>query len=246
VRSRVFRRAKVVDGGFVVPGRHGLVLWVQTEGAGLTLEEQRVYLDWDWFPKRWEIVGVGDGGTGIGVSIAEPRSETVEWMHEQSTSSWERAFELEGLHSGAIRLTSASALLTAAPDRCTLEALCWTLAHRPEIRPRLASGVRVERLLLDLSHRVLGMGVGGPFGFARASVEVGTAMSQLNIQHPCLGRPIPGEPLRSFEATVQQVKQYIERNPYARDVSIGEAFIAEKLREYYYDVEPWPFGALTM
>lgn len=48
-----------------------------------------------------------------------------------------------------------------------------------------------------------------------------------------------------IDQLVAEVLDHIKRSPYARGVSVDPGHARSVIQRHYFDVKPWPFGAIT-
>ena len=129
-------------------------------------------------------------------------------------------------------------------ERTTAWALCRLLATRPELRPRLVEGSRMDRLGSQMAQDPSGS-TANDASLKRTTTEILTAMRRAKLTHPLGGRPVPGDRLVPRTEAIDLVFSRMKANPYATGVEASRDQVASLLESHYFRVDPWPFGALT-
>jgi hypothetical protein len=129
-------------------------------------------------------------------------------------------------------------------DAWSIWNLCLLLAKRTDLQLRLGDPIRMADLLRDLKQHRLPV-VHAHLGVRTESVEIRTAMRGANVVHPLGGRPVPGDILVDREEAVSKIAARLATIPYSRGSKVVSKHIEEILDAEYFDVEPWPFGALV-
>jgi hypothetical protein len=140
-------------------------------------------------------------------------------------------------------MPSSSAFTRCERERTTLEVLGSVVHERSDVRGALESAWAAAQLANDLSEHLL-----GPPKYAialhRDEVDIEVARIAAGFVHR-YGRPLPGDPMPSLEGAVAEVRRRLANNRYRHDRDpVDDAVIARWLRRNFFDVEPWPFGAL--
>jgi hypothetical protein len=247
--------AHPADGGLVFPGLPAGAaadLVLRPEQAELRAADRAVELSWTdlvahhvgatspgWWSITFDRQSKG-GGTGVGVAVDRPNAEGVIELDRQVRRPWDR-LRLQGPRSVPLCRSILGGLRVR---KAIVVVLCGVLAERPEVRQRLGDEDRVTRLAADLAR--------GPYevvmdhtGVRRVTVEVLTAMRLLGYQHQ-FTRPLPGDPLPTVDEAVVHVRERLAANPYAATLDVTDDQVRTLVRRRYLDVDPWPFGALTV
>ncbi len=260
--------ARVDDDGLVLPGiptRHTCDMTVGPDGVVLTAGWTSTTLPWGhhrahpapiafdptyrsanggdgWWLTAWSS-GNNGGTTGIAVAVVGDDAERTTRVRKLR-STWRTRLGRLGATGEAVPLV-IGALLEPRLDaeRGIIAVLCQVLAERPELRARLADRGRTERLLADLRRRPLPMVLDIDHA-SRRPFEVGSSLKRLGYTHALRGRPLPDEVLPPLNEVVSRVLADLRRNPFSRDLGIGEPQVRAIVRQRYL-VEPWPFGALV-
>jgi hypothetical protein len=128
-------------------------------------------------------------------------------------------------------------------DYDTLRALLDVLHARPELRSTLENPERMWQLAGDLTRGSLN-DPAQHSGVMRETVDITATMRVLGYVHP-FRRPIAGEPLQTLEHIVERVHARLDASPWREGRKANDADITRIVCEEYYDVRPWPFGALV-
>jgi hypothetical protein len=247
-------------------GSRCIVLRFLREGAEAAYADGPLVLPWDAYEvgrpgvdgatEGWRIVPFG-AGSGIplqrdafGVAIVlhghlrsaghEAWRTTMPW--------WRRALKWDdGFGTSAdpllVLLPSYSVFTRATRGRVVLDALARVLHDRPPIRAALDSPERMPRLAGALAG-ALPRQREPRTGVRRDHVDIEVARIAAGFVHR-YGRPLPGDPMPALDDEVAEVRRRLAQNPYRHDRDpVDDAVIAAWLRRNYFDVEPWPFGAL--
>jgi hypothetical protein len=165
----------------------------------------------------------------------------------KATTTWGRRFVVAmgtpGLGPMLPIAPRASMASMFNPEVDTLEALCTVLCLEPELRGRLGDRARMELLAADLSAGMLrwhfvGTGVGWD------STDIHVAMRQAGFTHG-FDRPLDQAALPTLDDAVDEVVARLAANPHRVGRPARRDEVEKILRKDYFDVEPWPFSALT-
>ncbi len=261
-----FAAARVDDDGLVLPGippRHACDLTLGPEGIVVTAGWTSATLTWGhhrplpgvpvirsateraaagtgWWLTTW--ASGNSGPAGVAVAVSGDDVEHTARVRELR-SSWRNRWTRLDAKDVAIPLVVASMLDPRIDaERGIVTVLCQVLAGRPELRARLAERGRTERLLADIRRRPL-PAVSDVDPITRRPLEVVLSLRRLGYTHVLDGRPLPDEVLPPLDEVVSRVLADLRRNPFSRDLGIGERQVSAAVRQRYL-VEPWPFGAL--
>jgi hypothetical protein len=129
-------------------------------------------------------------------------------------------------------------------DAWSIWNLCVLLAQRPELQLRLNEPTRSENLLRDLKRHQMPV-VRQHLGVRAESIQIRTAMRGAHILHPLGGRPVPGDVLMDRDEAVSKIVARMATAPYSKGVKVTTRHVEEVLDAEYFNIEHWPFAALT-
>ena len=179
-----------------------------------------------WSPKQ----------AGIGVQLDGALARAAERL-QPTVTIWSQPDFGDGC-----RLAVTTALRSTRAGHDTLLALTSVLAHRPDMRARLADPHTVGRLAADLAAGMRERPDDHVPTFSVGDLDVALALYRCGLvfEH---GRPLPGEVVEPDEAR-QRVHATLDTMPLRGRRRPDPATIERVVRRRYLDVEPWPFAAL--
>lgn len=80
-------------------------------------------------------------------------------------------------------------------------------------------------------------------GVRRDAVDLHTAMRSEGLVHE-FGRPL-WSAATDAEDAIDRVARRLAANPYRQDRPIDRATVSDYVHRHYFDLRPWPFGALV-
>jgi hypothetical protein len=253
-----------VDGGLLVPGRPRRAaadLSLTVDGASVSAGDAVLELAWDRpptravptlfgspFPNAWALSGWTHSNVGpIGVAMfvgsdyydaaTAVREATKTWLN-RCNQGWAQRWKLPLHRMGVYEQPSSFRVCE------TVAALCVHLQRHKERRELLADPHRMQCLLDDIRSKSVHARAERT-GARRSTMEILTAMRMLKIANPLWGRPVEGEAMPDRWDTIDRVRDYLARSPYAKNFKIDRGDVDEVLSRDYFDVTPWPFAALA-
>ncbi|MCU1375436.1 MAG: hypothetical protein JWO68_2722 [Actinomycetia bacterium] len=229
-----------------MPGRpagHAATVGLGSDDVELVVGATRGFLRWtsdDW---RIGVAPEGSAAASVMILTGAAFGATVEVR--RALRSFLHHFDQLVPGEAILTLDRGGLLPDTGAETATFSALCTLLRRRPDLRDRLGSRERATRLAADLAPGAR-PAVPERVGARRRTLEILTAMRLLRLVHPIDGRPLPGDVLPERDDAVRLVRARLAANPWAAGVHVSDADVGEALDHDYYDVDPWPFGALTL
>lgn len=259
----------MIDGGISIPAqnsieptcnllitRAGVVVWHGSASCPLAWPEHAaVPHDLDRPPHaedRWWITIASSGGSrraGVVVAVDGTLIERADPVRRSSLGSgplsWMRDVGSGLTPSGHwLPLSQPIEPHVGREDAAMIAALCTVLASRPAALERLSDPVRAELLVHELRTVRLGT-IANRDSLRAATLDTLNTLKALGLVHQVGGRPVPGDPIEAEDVVVDRVVERLRASPYHPE-GVDEAAVRRTVRRVYTDVEPWPFGALTL
>jgi hypothetical protein len=252
---RYLRDLRVADDMLIIPNDG----WAPTAGAAIAPDGLHLFLDpldvvLAWEPKQWSFgwwVVDRAGGHGLAVDVSGAAAEVTVDLRERCTNLWRSLHRLTSDAErpiSSIPIDASATAWTRASELALLNALGRLLAERPGTRDRMREPGCLDRLLADMRddarHRHRSGGVDG--GIRPKTVDIETELRAIDLRHPLDGRPVPGDPVPDRDDVIEQVVARVARHPFAAQMKVTRHDVARIVDHDYFDVDPWPFGALTL
>lgn len=255
-----FHGIQPTTGGFVIPGlprRHTFDLYVLSDAVFIRCESADARFEWKHYGPHtsarltsWNFSHLA--GTGSWSISVDPQSwRELHGVFEARNDVRNRTrLALRDFDAFPLHLEWFTSPLRSL-DRTVFIALMSALHEHSTWRDRLEERERVQQLANDVrSSRMRSKKF--PSGVRPAHAEVSGALRSLGFTHRIGGRPLPDDKITPCDQVIEEVRVHLAERPPIRPyvipyrpLTISADQIEKVVRSEYYDVEPWPFEALS-
>jgi hypothetical protein len=213
-------------------GEDAVLPWSSCDPHGAMLDPSKAAWQFAaWRTGKSAPSGVAIAASGRCTLDLEPVRRWLPWYRRIGRGS-----------AGTLPVLTATLLSEGHPERDTLQVLTMLLVDQPATRAHLGDGDRVTRLAADLKAGLRRV-VPPPGALRRDAMDVQVALRLCGYSHR-YGRPLRPAPRPPFEVVVEHTRERIQANPYREGRELDDALLRRVARDTFYDVRPWPFGAL--